>query len=80
MALKDWKKIKAYDFGLEWQNQKNILTYNVKMTQHFRNGKLIWEVILPENIQTKTGLMLWKKQFITQGTALKFAKSYMRTH
>ena len=78
--LKDWKKTKGNEYGFAWKNIKNFMTGNVNIDLRMKNEELIWIVELPSNFKTKSGLNVWRKEFVSKLSAIEFARKYMRTH
>jgi len=69
MALKDWKKIdRIYP---TWKNAKTEDAVTIFKTLQIRE---------PYYVQYGTWVTSARKFFMTKTEALKFAKSYMRTH
>ena len=73
MALKDWKKIKKD----VWKETKDKNGY-IYITWHGSQGNVKYDVFRTLNINY--GGTSLKKDFKSKSQALKFAKSYMRTH
>jgi len=70
MATKDWKKTYQSSIGIKWEKNGNVLDV---FKIHSSEKRLIgWGVTEPWD---------WKvKSFKTKAAALKYAKSYMRSH
>ena len=81
MALKDWKKIYDVKYLIRFKNKN---TYDkvgvVEVTTDkwaVKDKDITWKVQYYKNYGT---VNLLKSNFKTKSQALKFAKSYMRTH
>lgn len=72
MVLKDWKKVNGHGIS-NWENSKKklLLAYGEDENNKF-------EVVLWSDNTNFDGKTLKKK--LTKSQALKFARSYMRTH
>ena len=70
MALKDWKKIMMKD---EWLNTTKKY-HSIIIVDKNTSGN--WNFI----VGSASGNRECKRMFKTKSQALKFAKSYMRTH
>ena len=82
MTLKDWKQTQIGKITVEWTNRKTY-SYITVHVDHFpvekyikKGFKEIWSV----NLHNDSGKMLMDREFKLKPQALKFAKSYMRTH
>ena len=68
MALKDWKKTGEYLYSLGWVNK-------------YKDKIIIWFMDKPIKVGIYSDTVLLKiNSFKSKSQALKFAKSYMRTH
>jgi len=83
MALKDWKKTYSTEDAEFYNNPitKRYIHINKKRARDFGNKKYVrWEVSFEND---KSGFMIIDRTpayFKSKSQALKFAKSYMRTH
>jgi len=84
MALKDWKEQKVGTIG----NTHNIIWWLKKRDNNSDNKLELWRVETIKFAPKRKELSVWgvshrkirTRTFKTKSQALKFAKSYMRTH
>jgi len=78
MALKDWKKRR---YGIEWDTKDSLKNIRVRR----QGGTSLWLVVIgfyerEGNSSFNILMREDEKPFMNKLEALKFAKSYMRTH
>ena len=76
MALKDWKKVEGHN---EWINHNGKRTSVSYVLNGEHKGE--YDVTIGSELSDRgTRRVLLEKHFSTQQKAIKFAKSYMKSH
>ena len=72
MALKDWKQIRNIKRAITWVNSNKEYLLEI-----YKQDNGTWTF---KKINNRTGNVTVSKSFKTKTQALKYVKSYMKTH